>query len=75
MENRKTVLEANSGTYEIGKDHPETLSSFVAAPIIAGGDPIGSVVLLNKDESVTMGEMEIKMAETAAGFLGKQMEQ
>ncbi|ANY73599.1 MULTISPECIES: stage V sporulation protein T [Paenibacillus] len=75
MENRKTVLESNSGTYEISKDNPETLSAFVAAPIIAGGDPIGSVVLLNKDESVNMGEMEVKMAETAAGFLGKQMEQ
>lgn len=75
MENRKIVLESNSGTYEISKDNPETLSAFVAAPIIAGGDPIGSVVLLNKDESVNMGEMEVKMAETAAGFLGKQMEQ
>ncbi|GAB6928024.1 stage V sporulation protein T [Paenibacillus sp. JCM 10914] len=75
MENRKTVLESNSGTYEIGKDNPEALSSFVVAPIVAGGDPIGSVILLNKDESVKMGEMEVKMSETAAGFLGKQMEQ
>ncbi|MNP85600.1 Stage V sporulation protein T [compost metagenome] len=51
------------------------MSAFVSAPIIAGGDPIGSVVLLNKDESVNMGEMEVQMADTAAGFLGKQMEQ
>lgn len=75
MENRKTILEENKGTYEIGKDNAEEISSFVAAPIVTGGDPIGTVVLMSKDESVTMGEMEVKMAETAAAFLGKQMEQ
>jgi AbrB family transcriptional regulator (stage V sporulation protein T) len=42
---------------------------------VAGGDPIGSVILLTKDESVKMGQMELKMAETAAAFLAKQMEQ
>lgn len=75
MENRKTILEENKGTYEISKDHPEEFSTFVAAPIVAGGDPIGCVLMLNKDESVKMGQMEVKMAETAAAFLGKQMEQ
>ena len=75
MDNRKTVVETNTNSYEIVKDNAETLSSFVVAPIIAGGDPIGTVVMLNKDESVKMGIMEQKMSETAAGFLGKQMEQ
>ncbi|WP_310551932.1 stage V sporulation protein T [Paenibacillus glufosinatiresistens] len=75
MDSRKTVLETGSGSYEIGKDHPEELSSYVIAPIISGGDPIGSVVMMSKDESVNMGQMEVKMAETAAAFLGKQMEQ
>jgi AbrB family transcriptional regulator (stage V sporulation protein T) len=75
MDNRKTLLETNQGSYEIGKDFLETLSSYVVAPIITGGDPIGSVILMNKDESVKMGQMEVKMAETAASFLGKQMEQ
>ncbi|WP_019640021.1 stage V sporulation protein T [Paenibacillus fonticola] len=75
MDGRKILLETNSGSYEIHKDHPETISSFVIAPIISSGDPIGTVVLLNKDEGVKMSELESKMAETAAGFLGKQMEQ
>lgn len=75
MENRKTILETNNGSYELSKDHDETLSSFVIAPIISGGDPIGTVILFNKDESVKMSQMEVKMSETAAGFLGKQMEQ
>lgn len=67
--------ETNNGSYELSKDHDETLSSFVIAPIISGGDPIGTVILFNKDESVKMSQMEVKMSETAAGFLGKQMEQ
>lgn len=75
MEERKIVLETNSGTYEMNKDHPESISSFVIAPIISGGDPIGTVVLMNKDDSVKMAALESKMAETAAGFLAKQMEQ
>lgn len=75
MDGRKIILETTVGTYEINKDHPESISSFVIAPIISGGDPIGTVILLNKDENVKMSELESKMAETAAGFLGKQMEQ
>lgn len=75
MENRKTMLEATGGTFELIKDLNEAYASFVAAPIIAGGDPIGTVVLLSKDDGVKMAQMEQKMAETAAGFLAKQMEQ
>ncbi|MBP1996171.1 stage V sporulation protein T [Paenibacillus eucommiae] len=75
MESRKTVMDSGSGEYEIIKDVSETYGSYVAAPIIAGGDPIGSVVLVSKGENVKMGQMEQKMVETAAGFLAKQMEQ
>jgi len=75
MESRKATLETNSGTYELCKDLSEAYSSYVIAPIVAGGDPIGAVILVNKDESVKMGQMETKMAETAAAFLAKQMEQ
>ncbi|MGB7604509.1 MAG: stage V sporulation protein T [Lutisporaceae bacterium] len=50
-------------------------TSGVIAPIISQGDPIGAVLLLSKEENVHMGELEKKLAETAASFLGKQMEQ
>jgi AbrB family transcriptional regulator (stage V sporulation protein T) len=75
MENRKILLETQTGSYEIQRDMSETLGSIAAAPIVAGGDPIGTVVLLSKEDSVSMGAMESKMVETAAGFLAKQMEQ
>ncbi len=46
----------------------------VVAPIIAEGDSIGSVVMMS-DDSSNMGEVETKLAQSAAGFLGKQMEE
>lgn len=50
-------------------------SSQVVSPIISEGDPIGAVLLLSTDPSSKMGEVEAKLAQSAAGFLGKQMEQ
>lgn len=75
MEERRTILETNPGEYEICKDMPETYSSYCISPIVAGGDPIGAVILLSKDEGTKMGDLEVKLTETAAGFLAKQMEQ
>ncbi len=47
----------------------------VIAPIICEGDIIGSVVLLENDTRGKMGEVEQKLVMSAAGFLGRQMEQ
>lgn len=47
----------------------------VIVPIIAEGDPIGSVMMLSREQEKMMGDTELKIAQTAAGFLGKQMEQ
>lgn len=49
-------------------------SSQVVSPIISEGDPIGAVMLLSLDPSIKMGEVEAKLAQSAAGFLGRQME-
>ena len=50
-------------------------TSEVIAPIILQGDPIGAVMLLSKEPTMKMGALEIKLVETAAAFLAKQMEQ
>jgi AbrB family transcriptional regulator (stage V sporulation protein T) len=49
-------------------------NSQVVYPIIAQGDVIGSVILLSKDARTKMGETEQKVVESAAGFLGSQMD-
>ena len=56
-------------------DREYTIKSQVIAPIITQGDPIGAVIIVTKDTGVKLGDMEVKLAETAAGFLAKQMEQ
>ncbi|MDR1705088.1 MAG: stage V sporulation protein T [Clostridiales bacterium] len=43
------------------------------APIISEGDVLGAIVFLSAEKK--MGDVENKLAQTAAGFLGKQMEQ
>ncbi|MDQ2086524.1 stage V sporulation protein T [Herbivorax sp. ANBcel31] len=50
-------------------------SSQVVTPIISEGDPIGSVMFLSTDPNIQMGDVEAKLAQVAASFLGKQMEQ
>lgn len=75
MEERRTVAENNPGEYEICDGVREQYESFVIAPIVAGGDPIGAVILVSKESGTNMDDLETKMAETAAGFLAKQMEQ
>ena len=52
-----------------------TFQSQIIAPIIAEGDAIGAVIVASKEPNVKMGELELKLAETAASFLAKQMEQ
>lgn len=49
-------------------------NSQVVYPIISDGDVIGSVILLSKDSSTKMTEVEQKVAQSAASFLGTQME-
>lgn len=45
------------------------------SPIICEGDVIGAVVLISNSEKGKMGEIEQKLIQSAAGFLGRQMEQ
>ena len=53
----------------------ENIDSQVIAPIIAEGDAIGAVLIVSKEHGEKFDELELKLAETAAAFLGKQMEQ
>lgn len=46
----------------------------VAVPIITEGDIMGAVLFVTERNSAPMGEIEYKLAQTAAIFLGKQLE-
>lgn len=49
-------------------------NSQVIYPIITQGDVIGSVILISKESNTQMGDVELKVLQSAAGFLGSQME-
>ena len=77
MESRNTYIAKEDMKpmkifYEDTND--EEYTAQIIAPIVMQGDPIGTVILVSKEEDKVMGEVEIKLAETAAGFLAKQME-
>lgn len=44
-------------------------------PILCASDAIGAVILLTKNEKTALGDTERALVRTAAGFLGRQMEQ
>ena len=46
----------------------------VAAPILSQGDLMGCVMLLLQENDKPLPEADQKLAQTVAGFLGKQME-
>ncbi|WP_306811137.1 stage V sporulation protein T [Irregularibacter muris] len=80
IEEKKTIMvdqNADGKIFNILEEQEGDSSylSQVIAPIVSQGDTIGSVVLLSKESQVKMGDVEKKLAETAANFLGKQMEQ
>ncbi|MCH5297003.1 MAG: recombinase family protein [Ruminococcus sp.] len=75
MENRKsyaaTQQSANSVQPIEGVEH----SAAVIYPIIASGDVTGAVVMLSGESMKVPSNTEIKLAQSAAAFLGKQMEE
>lgn len=77
MEERRTFVinpedSKSQGSPLAGGDNGITAQ--VVSPITADGHPIGCVIICSKDAGVTLGDIEAKLADTAASFLGKQME-
>lgn len=79
MEERQTVNMGEGANKLIpiidDEEYDGKYSCQVVSPIIAEGDAIGAVMIVSTEDKVKFSEMEEKMAETAASFLGKQMEQ
>lgn len=72
IENRISILKDEAETIEVLDGKELELSSHCISPVIANGDPIGCVLLFTQDRKFS--EVEKKSCDTAAIFLGKQME-
>ncbi len=74
MENRDKYIKTrdNDRLYPIDNCDIEALTAF---PIIAAGDIGGAVIFLSNGNYSKLTDTEVKLAQVAATFLGKQMEE
>ena len=80
MNDRRAVLHNQPGTALAaaiceGDEREGKYTAVAIAPIIAEGDPIGAVCLASREAGTKFGDVELRLIETAAAFLAKQMEQ
>lgn len=76
IDNRETVVaQGGSSEYRSVCMEDRHFAWEVICPILTEGDAIGSVIILTNDSTEPLGDAEKKLAASAAGFLGRQMEQ
>ena len=75
MDSRKSYTATQATINDIQPIEGIEQSASIIYPIIAAGDVTGAVIMLNSDGSKAPSESEIKLAQSAAAFLGKQMEE
>lgn len=73
MEERKAVNVGDTAIHSLFRGNNDsgiekTFTAQVMAPIIAEGDPIGTVIIATKESNIKMSDLELKLAETAASF-------
>lgn len=73
---RTTILASKDekNFISLTSEEMEGITAEVVVPILCEGDAIGSVSILGREPKAKFGDMEMKLASTAAGFLGRQME-
>lgn len=71
MEERKSVRAEQPLSLCDGSDKYRVL---IAVPIISEGDVLGCVAFVSDGDAPALSEVELKLAQTVAGFLGKHME-
>ena len=56
-------------------DTPEGYTAQILTPILVDGEVIGALMLLSRENGVAMTDIDMKVAETTATIVGRQMEQ
>ena len=76
IERRENILASKGDKNFIlisGEGETEYANEAIS-PIICEGDAIGSVIIMSKEPRARFTDAEVRLASTAAGFLGRQME-
>lgn len=74
MESRRIYRRQSGGPELPITENDGPYSVAVAAPVVSEGDLMGCILFAQPKNSPPAGEIEYKLAETVAGFLGRQME-
>ena len=74
MHGKTSFLAKQGDKNVVVVDGNENYKAGVIAPIVFEGDSIGTVMIISSDEKSSLGDVESKLAEVAAGFLGKTIE-
>ena len=74
MESRSVYHHSSGGSSIAVSAEDEKYCISVAAPVISEGDVMGCVLFVTERNAPPVGEVEYKLAQTVAAFLGKQME-
>ena len=74
MENRKNYRYVPGEAMLKATESSDKYHLGVAAPILSQGDLMGCVLLLMDENATPLQEADQRLAQTVAGFLGKQME-
>ncbi len=70
----RALYRHGGGSGVIVCDSDEKFIVSVAAPVISEGDVMGGVLFVAPKDAPPAGEIECRLAQTVAAFLGKQME-
>ena len=74
MESRSVYRQESGGSSMPVVADDEKYCVSIAAPVISEGDLMGCVMFITPRNSIPCQELEYKLAQTVASFLGKQME-
>jgi AbrB family transcriptional regulator (stage V sporulation protein T) len=75
MENRINYIKSANETKPLYPIESSDVEACIAFPIIGAGDISGAVIFVSDSTKKAPTETEIKLAQVAASFLGKQMEE
>lgn len=71
----RMVSQDSRENISVISDAMDSFCQKMIQPILCASDAIGAVILLTKSEKTALGDTERALVRTAAGFLGRQMEQ
>lgn len=71
----KCFQPGERGKIPVTESHGEIQGAEILQPVLCAGDAIGAVILIGRNEKHVFGNTEKMLVQTAAGFLGRQMEQ